>query len=235
MSLFKAFQKVKNGPINEKIAFWEACKRIAGKEPNYHLGLAKIALDIWAESVREGFAPVINKVAREEFISSFAASGLVDEAINQWEKTGSISLLDYNEFNRLNAEAICRDLNYLTKNADAMTGQPIPQQSPQEIPPQEDQTQGNFETLQTDQKATQQAAQQAANASKIVENMAYLANKVNLPDLANELTNNPAYAEHFASGNSHLPAELQDFFPNSDQVEVFMKKYKQRFPGSIGK
>lgn len=67
-------------------------------------------------------------------------------------------------------------------------------------------------------------------ANKIVDNMAFLAQQVNLPQLAQDLTTNrDQMAQHFAAGNNYLPPELQHHFAQSEHAEAFMKKYKQRF------
>ena len=70
-------------------------------------------------------------------------------------------------------------------------------------------------------------------AQKTIDNMIFLAQQVQLPQLAQELDQKrDQLAEHFASGHAYLPPELQHNFAQSEHAEAFMKKYKQRF-GSI--
>ena len=70
--------------------------------------------------------------------------------------------------------------------------------------------------------------------NKTVDNMIFLAQQVQLPQLAQELDQNrEELAQHFAGGNAYLPPELQHHFAQSEHAEAFMKKYKQRF-GSVG-
>ena len=70
--------------------------------------------------------------------------------------------------------------------------------------------------------------------NKTIDNMIFLAQQVQLPQLAAELdANREALANHFAGGHAYLPPELQHHFAQSEHAEAFMKKYKQRF-GAIG-
>lgn len=74
-------------------------------------------------------------------------------------------------------------------------------------------------------------------ANKIVDNMIFLANQVNLPQLAQEMDQmREQLAAHFAEGHAYLPAELQHHFAKSEHADAFMKKYKQRFgsPSAVG-
>ena len=70
-------------------------------------------------------------------------------------------------------------------------------------------------------------------AQKTIDNMIFLAQQVQLPQLAQELDQKrDQLAEHFAEGHAYLPPELQHHFAQSEHAEAFMKKYKQRF-GSV--
>jgi hypothetical protein len=67
-------------------------------------------------------------------------------------------------------------------------------------------------------------------ANKVVDNMIFLANQVNLPQLAQQMDQmRDQLASHFAEGHAYLPAELQHHFAQSEHADAFMKKYKQRF------
>jgi Glycine zipper len=67
-------------------------------------------------------------------------------------------------------------------------------------------------------------------AQKTIDNMIFLAQQVQLPQLAQELDQKrDQLAEHFAEGHAYLPPELQHHFAQSEHAEAFMKKYKQRF------
>lgn len=73
-------------------------------------------------------------------------------------------------------------------------------------------------------------AEGLSRANKTVDNLMFLANQVNLPQLAQEVDQmRDQLAEHFASGHNYLPAELQHHFAQSEHADTFMKKYKQRF------
>ena len=66
--------------------------------------------------------------------------------------------------------------------------------------------------------------------SKTIDNMIFLAQQVQLPQLAQELDQmRDQLTQHFADGNAYLPPELQHHFAQSEHAEAFMKKYKQRF------
>jgi hypothetical protein len=65
---------------------------------------------------------------------------------------------------------------------------------------------------------------------QVVDNMIFLANQVQMPQLAQDLDQQrELLANHFADGNVYLPPELQHHFAQSEHAEAFMKKYKQRF------
>ena len=71
-------------------------------------------------------------------------------------------------------------------------------------------------------------------AHQVVDNMIFLAQQVQMPQLAQELEQNrDSLAAHFSDGNAYLPPELQHHFVQSEHAEAFMKKYKQRF-GVVG-
>lgn len=72
-------------------------------------------------------------------------------------------------------------------------------------------------------------------AQKTIDNMIFLAQQVQLPQLAQELDQSrDQLAEHFAAGHAYLPPELQHHFAQSEHAEAFMKKYKQRFGAVSG-
>jgi hypothetical protein len=65
---------------------------------------------------------------------------------------------------------------------------------------------------------------------QVVDNMIFLAQQVQQPELAQTMEGmREALAKHFSEGNAYLPRELQAHFPQSEHAETFMKKYKQRF------
>jgi hypothetical protein len=71
-------------------------------------------------------------------------------------------------------------------------------------------------------------------AHKTIDNMIFLAQQVQMPQLAQQLDQmRDQLAEHFAAGHAYLPPELQHHFAQSEHAEAFMKKYKQRF-GAVG-
>lgn len=71
-------------------------------------------------------------------------------------------------------------------------------------------------------------------SQKTIDNMIFLAQQVNMPELAQELNaQREQLSDHFAAGNGYLPAELQHHFPKSEHAEQFMKKYKQRFGSPV--
>ena len=66
--------------------------------------------------------------------------------------------------------------------------------------------------------------------NQVVDNMIFLAQQVQQPELAQTMEGmRDALAKHFSEGNTYLPRELQAHFPQSEHAETFMKKYKQRF------
>lgn len=71
-------------------------------------------------------------------------------------------------------------------------------------------------------------------SQKTIDNMIFLAQQVNMPELAQDLNaQREQLSDHFAAGNGYLPAELQHHFPKSEHAEQFMKKYKQRFGSPV--
>lgn len=117
-----------------------------------------------------------------------------------------------------------------SKLADMMqeldAGSPTPMSS---NPPVEQDGQGN-EAIASPDQGQAEAMEGVDRAHKIVDNMIFLANQVQLPQLAQELEQNrEQIANHFADGNAYLPPELQHHFAQSEHAEAFMKKYKQRF------
>lgn len=75
-------------------------------------------------------------------------------------------------------------------------------------------------------------SQEIDKGHKTVDNMIYLANQVNMPQLAQDMEmNRDELAVHFAEGNGYVPATLQHHFQQSEHAKAFMDKYKQRFGG----
>lgn len=79
--------------------------------------------------------------------------------------------------------------------------------------------------------------QTMSSAATTVDNLAFMANQVQLPTMAQEIqATRDQLIQYFAAGNNTLPPSLQKYFPESAQVAQFMEKYRQRFaPLPVGK
>jgi len=90
--------------------------------------------------------------------------------------------------------------------------------------------QSEGEAIASPDQGQTEAMEGVDRAHKVVDNMIFLAQQVQLPQLAQEMEQNrESLANHFADGNAYLPPELQHHFAQSEHAEAFMKKYKQRF------
>jgi hypothetical protein len=144
-------------------------------------------------------------------------------------EAGQISSDERDYLHAVIAESAVRDLEEMTKSADVQEGleyggePPMnADQSPTPAP------EGEAIGAEPDPMAGQ--SEGLDKAHKVVDNMIFLAQQVQLPQLAQELDQmRDQIAEHFADGNAYLPPELQHHFAQSEHAEAFMKKYKQRF------
>jgi hypothetical protein len=108
-------------------------------------------------------------------------------------------------------------------NADAPPGMPGPQ-GMQGAPGAEG------EAIAEPEPGVQDGMEDLDKAHKVVDNMIFLAQQVQMPQLAQEMEQmRDQLVSHFADGHAYLPAELQHNFAQSEHAEAFMKKYKQRF------
>jgi hypothetical protein len=93
---------------------------------------------------------------------------------------------------------------------------------------------GKPEMIADPSSGAQDGLEGVDKAHQVVDNMIFLAQQVQMPQLAQELEQNrDSLAAHFSDGNAYLPPELQHHFVQSEHAEAFMKKYKQRF-GVVG-
>lgn len=116
-----------------------------------------------------------------------------------------------------------------SKLADIMQGLDQGGQPPMNADVPQGLPEGSEAIADPDQGQTE-AMEGVDRAHKVVDNMIFLAQQVQLPQLAQEMEQNrEGLANHFAEGNAYLPPELQHNFAQSEHAEAFMKKYKQRF------
>jgi len=118
---------------------------------------------------------------------------------------------------------------YLKRKAEKQKMEGEPKAAEEILPPDDGAQEAEAEV------AKQQQTMSAAATT--VDNLAFMANQVQLPTMAQEI---PATREqliqYFAAGNNTLPPSLQKYFPESAQVAQFMEKYRQRFaPLPVGK
>ena len=118
MRLSELFHAVKTGTPAEKLAFWKLCKASAvSNGPNELVGLAKIALDIWADSYQAGESPSASREVREAFSGSFGSAAAVDRHFHKMASEGFISEDELEKLSEWVAESAVSDLHEITKTA----------------------------------------------------------------------------------------------------------------------
>lgn len=225
-------------------AYWDACVQSVEDQENVEAGLAKIALDIWAVAVRADLNPTITKEAREQFASAFGSSHLAFKAAENLVKMGAITARECQIVQQHIINSAMRDLDALTKSATFMDpnmdygaqpspemGQPAPGQAAEQGAPQ---SPNGSEAIGQIEDASVGAAEDLDRAQNTINNLVFLAQQVQLPQLAQQIQEqSDLLLDHFSKGNSYLPPEFQHHFPKSEHAEEFLKKYKQRF-GALG-
>lgn len=234
MRIPELFHGVKTAGANEKKAFWTLCKTEAARdEGGIPIGLTKIAYDVWADSYERGFEPVAEQASREAFASSFGAAYAAEGMVSKLAEMGQISSDERDYLHGLIAESAVRDLEEMTKSADVQEGLQYggePPMNADQSPPPADQDEGGGEAIGAPANPMAGQVEGLDKAHKVVDNMIFLAQQVQLPQLAQELDQmRDQIAQHFADGHAYLPPELQHHFAQSENAEAFMKKYKQRF------
>lgn len=230
MRLDTLFHAVKQAGAEEKKAFWKLCKTAASNDAGgVAVGLTKIAYDVWAGSYERGLDPVADQRSREAFASSFGSAYVAESMATKLAEAGQISSDERDYLHAVIAESAVRDLEEMTKSADVQEGLEYggepPMNADQSPPPAPE---GEAIGAEPDPLAGQ--TEGLDKAHKVVDNMIFLAQQVQLPQLAQELDQmRDQIAQHFADGHAYLPSELQHHFAQSEHAEAFMKKYKQRF------
>lgn len=121
MSLYAAFHAVKNGSVDDKVAFWQLCKTAASSHAGgLYAGLTKVAYDIWAESYERGASPTADRMTREAFAGSFGSAAVVEGTLTKMARAGSIDEHELAKMHRWVAESAVQDLTHMTKNANVM-------------------------------------------------------------------------------------------------------------------
>lgn len=121
MKLAELFHGVKNSGVQEKVAFWNLCKKAAAGHPNgVSVGLSKIAYDIWADAYERGLGNMAPRDTREAFAGSFGSAVAVENGIAKLAQNGQITGYEQIKMTDWVAESAVNDLVELTKTADAM-------------------------------------------------------------------------------------------------------------------
>lgn len=222
VDIAQKFHLVNRNKPHEKAAFWYECSKIAHNDADGPLaGMAKIAFSIWAAQAGKTKLAA-DRSAREAFASSFGSSLIAMATVEKLASERAITNLDAVRLRSLIIDSAFADLDNMCKCADEMA--PELQETPSEEEPP---TTEDDETLTEDNAG---ALKDLERGYQVVRNMIFLANQVQMPQLAADLEQNAEMlANHFAQGNAYLPVELQKHFPKSEHVEQFMKKYTQRF------
>lgn len=118
---------------------------------------------------------------------------------------------------------------YLKRKAAKKDTEEEPKAAEEILPPED-----GAQEAQAEMAKQQQTMSAAATT---VDNLAFMANQVQLPTMAQEIqATRDQLIQYFAAGNNTLPPSLQKYFPESAQVAQFMEKYRQRFaPLPVGK
>jgi hypothetical protein len=229
MRIADVFHAVKTAGVKEKHAFWRLCKTAAAKDGGgIAVGLTKIAYDVWADCYERGIDGGASRLDREAFASSFGSAYAAEGMVSKLAELGEISSYEKDYLHSVIAESAVRDLEEMTKAADIQEGLEYGGEPPMNADESPAPEEGEVIGPAIDPMAGQ--AEGLDKGNKVVDNMIFLAQQVQLPQLAQELDQmRDQIAQHFADGHAYLPPELQHHFAQSEHAEAFMKKYKQRF------
>lgn len=99
-----------------EVGLWQEMKRAAaGDSGGTVLGLGRLALSLYADSVDAGEKTAASEDEVSQFAASFACAAVVDDAIVQMLKTAEITSQEALFLGRLNAQAAINDLRVLTR------------------------------------------------------------------------------------------------------------------------
>lgn len=102
-----------------ELGFWQRCKTAAANdEDGLLLGLAKIAVSFFGETVAAGEKTASSPEEVVQFAASFACAAVVDDALARMLKAAEITAGEAQYLARLNAQAAFNDLSVITRTGD---------------------------------------------------------------------------------------------------------------------
>ena len=252
MRIAELFHAVKTAEESMQHRFWDVCVKTASQDPDgTAVGLMKIALDVWAEEIKAGRQPSVDRDAREAYASSFGSAHVALRTAEKLAGAGELTNSELNVVRHHIVSSAINDLVVLTKAANAFPQDPQMQDPQmQDQPPQDPQMQGrppqdpNIAPQDPGQEGPEAIGEQTDlqggmvedlnRAQDTIKNLMFMAQQVQRPALAQQIQEqSELLLDHFSRGNNYLPPEFQGHFAKSEHAEEFMKKYKQRF-GAIG-